>query len=266
MSEASKADRPRRDLSWAGGREVLLLRTTDSTQNDLRDWAGRGAPHAAVVLADRQTRGRGRQQRSWVDPGPGNLFVSVLLHAHGVSRPAAFSPAAGLSVAECLEELDCGPVGLKWPNDLEVEGRKIGGLLLEGRWGETPRVLVGLGVNLRRPEGGWGELEGRAVALDEIAVPVSREEMLRRWLPRLERMWETFRTSGLLPFLEQWEGRSTIRGRRVRWLDAAGQSCEGIGGRLLGSGALEVHADQGGTQVIHAGDVHLLKPEEEADR
>lgn len=242
---------------------MRLRRTTGSTQDDLREWAERGAPHAAVVLADRQTRGRGRQQRFWTDPGEGNLFVSVLLHAEGAKQPAAFSPAVGLGVAQTLEELGSPRVGLKWPNDLEVDGRKIAGLLLEGRWGETPRVLVGLGLNLRRPPSGWAELEGHAVALDELGARVPREVFLRHWLPRLERMWETFREEGLTSFVDEWERRSTLRGQPVRWRGTDGELRSGTGGRLLESGALEVHADVGTIETVHAGDVHLLSHREE---
>ena len=257
MAETPGPEVPRRDLDWAGGREVLHRATTGSTQEDLRRWALAGAPHGALVLADHQTRGRGRQQRSWEDPGPGNLFVSVLLHAPEASAPAAsFSPVVGLSVAQALEEGGLTGVGLKWPNDVEAGGRKLGGILLEGWGGARPRVLVGLGLDLRRPAAGWGALKGRAVALDELGLPWSREDFLPAWLPRLQRSWETYLRSGLAPFLEEWSRRSTLRGRVVRWRDG-GEARTGTAGRLRADGALEVRLSSGPIVAIHAGDVHL---------
>lgn len=260
MAEGSGPERPRRDPDWAGGREVLHLASTGSTQEDLRRWAREGAPHGAVVLADRQSRGRGRQQRRWEDPGPGNLFVSVLLHAPASTPPAAsFSPLVGLSVAEVLEQGGLAGVGLKWPNDVEVEGRKLGGILLEGWTGSQPRVLVGLGLNLRRPSRGWGHLEGRAVALDELGPEWDRQELLGSWLPCLQRMWETFLRSGLGPHLEEWDRRSTLRGRTVHWRQGE-RWRRGTAGRLRRDGALDVRLDSGESIAIHAGDVHLELP------
>lgn len=126
-----------------------------STMDAAHRIAAEGAPAGTVVLAETQTRGRGREGRPWMSrPGAG-LWVTMLERPVDPEAVAALSLRVGLALAPVLERWSDGEVALKWPNDLFVGAGKLAGVLVEARWrGERPDwVAVGVGVNLLAPEG-----------------------------------------------------------------------------------------------------------------
>src|SRR3990172_7023153 len=138
-------------MRWRIERHEELSSTIDRARSAIEE----GAPEGTVILADCQTAGRGRRGRRWVSPS-GGLWLSVVL------RPSLFprqlgrlAIAAAVAAAEAVEEKAGLEVGLKWPNDLQVKGRKLAGILLESRPGRGGRraVILSLGLNLNlRPE------------------------------------------------------------------------------------------------------------------
>lgn len=251
--------RIRNDLPWAPGRSVLVLDEVDSTQDTLREWAADGAPAGATVLARRQTAGRGRQGRRWEDGGEGNLLVSVLLrHPSPVEQLASFSPLVAFTLERGLApHVD---LELKWPNDLWHHGRKVAGILLESFGDQAPAVMVGLGLNLREPSRGWGELAEVATSLEAAGCRIEATEVLREWLPRLDRAWERFVREGLGPFVETWNGRSVLNGRAIWWRQN-GQTHRARVGGMVEDGALEVIDSDGRRRRLHAAEVHLEEVE-----
>ncbi len=255
MNDRGKVAEAVVDSVWAPGRPVWHLELAQSTQDCMRSWVHAGAPSGAVVLVDRQTAGRGRQGRKWVDPGPGNLFVSLVLRSPG--RPKglpSFSPLVAWTLREALGRP--AACGLKWPNDLWWEGRKFGGVLLESLGGEPTQVIVGVGLNLRRPPRGWGELEGQATSLEEQSQEWTPTEVLRRWLPVVEEAWSTFSTDGFAPWRERWNRACVLRGRRIRWVENE-REWGGIAQGVDDEGSLQVLLEDGRSKSIHAGEVHL---------
>ena len=108
-----------------------------------------------VLLAEQQTGGRGRRGRAWTSPVAANLYLSIARHfSGGLARLGGLSLVAGVAVAEALRAQGFGDIGLKWPNDLVVGGRKLGGLLVEGggEHGGPVRAVIGVGINVRMPE------------------------------------------------------------------------------------------------------------------
>jgi len=169
------------------------------------------------VAARTQTEGRGRLGRRWVSP-PGGLWLSV------VFRPPAAPhelPRLGLGMGvACSRALEraCGVrVGLRWPNDLVVEGRKVGGILVEsgpeGRW-----LVVGIGVNVSVPA---DQLPEGAASVEQVA-PVDRAALLQALLVEVEMAYELFRGGDWATLLDWWRRRSTTLGRRVRVHVASG--------------------------------------------
>ena len=136
---------PFRPLASGPGCAVRFLPETDSTNRDARAWARDGAPAGAVVIADRQTAGRGRHGRSWEsDPGQNLLFSVVLYPMEPVAAWGRYVMATGVAV--------CGAVpaaGLKWPNDIMIDGRKCGGILME-REPEVGALVMGMGLNVNQ--------------------------------------------------------------------------------------------------------------------
>jgi BirA family biotin operon repressor/biotin-[acetyl-CoA-carboxylase] ligase len=141
-----------------------------STMDAAHDLAAQGASHGTAVAAGRQTAGRGSRGRRW-DSGTGGLWVSVVAHPRPSDALDTLSIRVGLALATLLEGLmpGLGVIGVKWPNDLHLRGRKLGGILCEARWtgGQCQWVVVGVGVNVRN------ELDPghHAIALSEAVAP-----------------------------------------------------------------------------------------------
>lgn len=241
-------------MSWLGS-ERVRLEEVDSTSDEIWRRVATGAPHGLVVQADRQLAGRGRQGRSWVG-AEGDLMFSWLLRLDPVpGRVSTLSVIEGIALASVLERHAPGRVHLKWPNDLLLDGRKVGGLLLESRMGTGLSVVSGLGLNLRTPADGWGELAGRAIALDEVAR-VDAGQLLEELLAGVESAIDGFVKDGPDTILAEWARWSALDGREIAW-EVGG---ENRSGNVLGigeDGGLRVALADGGESVLYSGDVHL---------
>jgi BirA family biotin operon repressor/biotin-[acetyl-CoA-carboxylase] ligase len=235
----------------------------DSTNSELlrRETPAQGA---AVLLAERQSGGRGRRGRDWASPLACNIYLSVARRfGGGLARLPGLSLVAGVASAEALHALGFADVRLKWPNDLVVASgdglRKLGGLLVEGG-GEAAgpaRAVMGLGLNVGMPP-------ASAVAIDQPWVDLATlaggrtpsrnavvAALLAHWLPALAEFDET----GLAPFIDRYARLDALAGKavlvhgndRVRAGEALG---------LSGEGALRVRID-GSEQLVHAGEVSV---------
>jgi BirA family biotin operon repressor/biotin-[acetyl-CoA-carboxylase] ligase len=214
------------------------LRRIDSTNARARELAAAGAPHGTLVTAAEQTAGRGRQGRAWTAP-PGRALLGSLV----IRDPPRLLPlAAGIAVAETA-----GPrASLKWPNDVLVEGRKVAGILVEGRPQERWAVL-GIGLNVAVREHDFPpELRGRATTLG--LQPAAIEPTLERLLGALSRWLAACDTE----VLEAVRRRDALRGRPIRWGDR-----EGVGDGIDPAGRLLVRLADGSTVGLDAGEVHL---------
>ena len=219
----------------------MHLRLTESTNVVARDLAGRGAPHGTLVTADEQTAGRGRQGRAWTAPIGSSLLCSWVIRWDG-RAPTLLSLAAGVAVAELA-----GPQALvKWPNDVLIAGRKLAGILVEGRPQEHWAVL-GIGINVAlRIEQLPQELRGRAATLG--LTPADLEPTLWRLRDCLHR-WLSATDAGVLEALRE---RDALRGRPVGW-----QGGNGTGAGIDGSGRLLVDLADNSRVALDAGEVHI---------
>jgi BirA family biotin operon repressor/biotin-[acetyl-CoA-carboxylase] ligase len=210
--------------------------TTTSTQDEARAAAGRGAEEWSVFTADAQTAGRGRQGRPWIAPPGSALLASVLLRP-SIAPPSLppLSLVVGLAVADALARRVSG-VGVKWPNDLLLRGRKVAGVLVEAslRGARVEHVVAGFGVNVTRASLPT-ELEMSAISLEEAgAVDLGRDALLEDIVAALRVRVGAFVAGGLASQLAELRERDVARGRRVRGESVAGVA-EGIDeeGRLL---------------------------------
>jgi BirA family transcriptional regulator, biotin operon repressor / biotin---[acetyl-CoA-carboxylase] ligase len=220
------------------GRPRLHLRRIGSTNARARELAAAGAPHGTAVTADEQTAGRGRQGRGWSTPPGGALAVSLVIR----DPDPLLSLRAGLAVAE----LAGADARVKWPNDVLVDGRKVAGILVEGRLQEGWAVL-GIGINAALdltvlP----GEVRGRAgtLGLDPGELPRALDELLAALERRLAE------PPGAT--LESLRGRDALAGRPVRW-----EGGSGTGEGIADDGALLVRDGHGALHALAAGEVHL---------
>ncbi len=213
----------------------------DSTNRVLREMVRRGdASEGAVVAAERQTSGRGRLDRPWHSP-PGGLYLSVLLEPVPL-----LSLRLGVAAARAVE-LACGfGPELKWPNDLLVEGRKLGGILveMEGSW-----AVAGVGINVENEEFP-PEVASVATSLRLLGHRVSPHDLGRLLLRELESLYRgSFR-------LAYYEARCGTLGRRVSVETSAGVVA-GVARRLDHDGGLVVETDSGEERVLAGDVVHL---------
>jgi BirA family transcriptional regulator, biotin operon repressor / biotin---[acetyl-CoA-carboxylase] ligase len=271
MVTGMRGDRARPLLAGTRFADLRWVDQTGSTNRDLVDLAASGAPDGVVLVADHQTAGRGRLDRTWVAPSGASLLVSVLV------RPQVeptFVPL--LTVAMALAVID-GAAGrhvaarLKWPNDVVVDAdppRKLAGILAESMVdGQgSMAVVVGVGINVNWPTPPPAELASltqSATALNlECGATVSREELLVAVLAGFEercRLLEAGGPGGRARLIDAARQASVTLGRRVR-ADLGGRSVEGTAVNLDERGDLIVADDDGARHVITAGDVIHLRP------
>jgi BirA family biotin operon repressor/biotin-[acetyl-CoA-carboxylase] ligase len=209
----------------------------DSTNAHARELAVRGAPHGTIVTAAEQSAGRGRQGRTWSAPAGQALLCSVI-----VREPPRLLPlAAGVAVAEEAGD----EARVKWPNDVLVGGRKVAGILVEGRPQESWAVL-GIGINVAvREDALPPDVRERAGSLRRS--PADIETTLERLLDRLAR-WLVAPPRALLETLRQ---RDALLGKPVRWCRGHGEA-----GGIDDEGRLIVITGDGPV-TLEAGEVHL---------
>jgi len=214
---------------------------------------------AAVLLAERQTGGRGRRGREWASPLAAHIYLSVLRgFAGGLSRLGGLSLVAGVAVAEALRGAGYGEVMLKWPNDLVVNGEKLGGLLIEGggEFAGPARAVIGLGLNVRMPAAFAAQIDQPWTDLGTLAgAGVDRNSIVAQVLAALLPALAAFEQDGLAPFLPRYAALDCLAGRAVR-IEDAGTWRDGEALGLAEDGALRVRID-GRERVFHAGEVSV---------
>ena len=224
-------------------------RATDSTNERARQLAAAGAAHGTLVTADEQSAGRGRQGRTWT-ASPGQALLLSLV-VRGLERRHALLPlVAAVAVCEACERTAGVTCAIKWPNDVWIDGRKVAGILIEGRPQEGWAV-VGIGVNVSTrefPE----ELAGAATSL-ALAGPErmpTREDVLAALLEALDALL----AAPADQVLARWRERDALFGAPVAWNDGHGR-----GAGITDAGALMVETE-GGLVELDAGEVHLGRP------
>lgn len=242
------------------GRACRILRETPSTIDAAWEWLRAGGPEGAVVVADRQTRGRGRLGRAWASP-EGGLWMTV------VSRPglaAREGGRLGIGLALAAAEGVAAATGLgpqvKWPNDIVLGGRKVGGVLVEtevaGGTIEAATLSLGLNVNVSLadlPE----QVRPTAGSLREAAAgELSLEAVAAQVLEHLERIWPLVLGQGAA-LAARWREWDALAGAEV----CVQRRGDEVRGRVIGvdrDGAL-VLGTPGGEQRVEVGEVHLVR-------
>lgn len=234
-----------------GTREFIA--ETGSTNADLlaRIAAGEEVPEGFWLIADRQTAGRGRQGRPWLD-APGNFMGSTVVALAADDPPApTLSFVAALAVYAAVSGHLAMPASLqlKWPNDLLLAGDKFCGILLER---DGARAVIGIGVNLAAAP----KVSGRkTLALGQRGLAPDRDlfadELARRFAIELDR----WRQHGTGPMFSRWQAAAHPIGTRLSVHDAGGVRVTGSYDGLAPDGALRLVLDDGSTRLVHAGDV-----------
>jgi len=244
------------------GRSLIWLPAVDSTNRRLAEEADAGAPEGLVVAADGQTAGRGRLDHTWWSPPGFTLAVSILLRpAVPLDQVASLALLLGLAVRRTLQALPAGLAPqLKWPNDVWLNGRKVGGILCDMRTesGRIRHVTAGIGVNVNGARQDFPpDLRDTATSLQRATGnPWNRAALLAALLNTLEPVYRIWEREGLAPFLAEWRAADLLLGRDL----VIEQGARRLVGRADGiepGGALRLKQDNGEIQIVHAGDAHL---------
>lgn len=205
------------------GLEIHSLRETDSTMDTAWELFGGGAPSGTVVIADTQRRGRGRFQRAWESPRGGGLWMSVILHRADIPRPySLLTVSSAIAVAEAVEEESGRPTRIRWPNDILMGDRKLGGILIEMRQeGDAPlAVVLGIGINVHvQPSDLPETVRNLATSLArEGSKRSDRRSLARGVISSLDTWWRRVIDGGAGTLREPWRSRSSTLGRPVALL------------------------------------------------
>lgn len=238
--------------------DINLLVCTDSTNARAMAAASTTGVHGRVWLAEQQSAGRGRRGRQWLSPFAANLYLSMGWHFHGgVGALSGLSLAIGVACARALRSLGFESLQLKWPNDLLVDGKKLGGILIEmtGDPSGECRLVVGVGLNVSMP--GDASIDQPWTDLHRAGLKVSRSELAARLLNELHAAMETFEHKGFAAFRYEWQQLDAYAHQPVCIISGA-QRCEGVARGVDEAGALLLETVQG-VQAIHGGEVSVRK-------
>lgn len=238
--------------------ELHLFRSVGSTNDVARALAERGCAAGTCVLAEEQTAGRGRASRTWASPPGLGIWMSLVLRPAGLAAPGVLPLLVGLAAAQALDPF-CRPaaVQVKWPNDLLLGGRKLGGILCEGAWeqGRLAFVVAGIGLNvLQAPEDFPAELRPGATSLRiaagwqppraEVAGAVLRAVLETTRRPELDR-----------DRLAELEARDALRGRDVVLVEPGAAPLHGRALGINADGALLLRTGCGSLRTVRSGTV-----------
>lgn len=228
--------------------------TLDSTNRYLLDASRTGEPEGLVAVADVQTAGRGRLGRHWSSESGAALLASILLRPAVEVDPHLLTTATALALRTAVAECTGVAPGLKWPNDLVVDDRKLSGVLAEAAPGPAGNaVVVGAGTNVVEVPAAFA---ARAIACNELStVPTDRPRLLLAWLDAL-----AARLHALDHVVADATVASATLGRTVRIELHAGEAIVGEAVELSASGALVVELGDGSRRTFTAGDVVHLRP------
>jgi BirA family transcriptional regulator, biotin operon repressor / biotin---[acetyl-CoA-carboxylase] ligase len=240
------------------GRHIYHYLKTDSTNRVAMELGNADEPEGAVVLAEEQTAGRGRAGRSWHSERGTGIYVTLLLRPKisPVQAPL-LTMMAGLSAQAAIEAQTGQTVDLKWPNDLMLAGKKLGGILTEmyAEPSQVRFVIVGIGINTNQ-EKFPAELASTAISLRaQTGRAQSRMELLVRLLREFETDYNRFLREGAASVTKRFESVSSYaRGKRVSVLNGA-ESYSGVTAGLSPEGLLRVEREGGNIVTVIAGDV-----------
>lgn len=238
---------------------VQVAESVDSTNTQLLAAAAAGAPSGSVLAAELQTGGRGRRGRLWTSGLGSSLTFSLLWRfEQGAAGLSGLSLAVGVAVAQALASAGAAGIGLKWPNDILFQGRKLGGILVElqGDALGPAAAVVGIGINVRLPARLRAEVEQPVADLAEAGCTADRNGLLARLLARLAEVMERFTAEGFAAFEPSFRALHVLHGEAAQVLLPDGRALQGVVEGTGGDGALLLRTAQGLVR-LHGGEASL---------
>jgi BirA family biotin operon repressor/biotin-[acetyl-CoA-carboxylase] ligase len=244
------------------GKRVYHFFKTDSTNRVALELGHAGEPEGAVIIAEEQTAGRGRAGHSWHSERATGIYATILLRPRlAPVQVPLLTMMAGLSASAAVQAATGLSVDLKWPNDLMIQGKKVGGILTEmhAEPSQVRFVIVGIGINVNQQKFP-AELAGASTSLRmETGRTQSRLEVLVQFLRQFESDYKELLSEGSAGVVKRFEAASSYaRGKRVRVTNGR-ESFTGVTAGLEDTGLLRVKRDDGEITAVIAGDVAEVK-------
>ncbi len=243
------------------GWRIHYFEEVDSTQRVAAELAESGTAHGTVVIAERQSAGRGRLGRTWHSPAGVNLYTTVILRpSMPLAEVSRLSLVAGVAVADALETIAPGLVALKWPNDIWLSGRKAGGIIAEAVTDATHGllcVLLGIGLNLNLTANDIPpELGGKATSvLIATGRACDRVPLAAKLFNLLDARYTAAEAGGFAAVRPAYEYYFALNGHRVTIIDGPSK-ISGVVRGIEADGALRLETENGLTRIL-TGDVSL---------
>jgi len=245
--------------------KIYTLEEVGSTNELAFELARNGAPHGTVVIADSQTRGRGRLDRNWVSPKGVNLYISFVLRPGMRLADAPFITfSASIALVEAIGALGVDGAYIKWPNDVLINGKKVAGVLTEAEpdGDNVNFIVLGIGVNINMPRQMIDEELGVEVApsatslMEAVGSEVDRTHFAALLIERVESCYGELVNLGTEHIAKEWTARCGMIGKRVEIVND-GEVIKGVARGINPHGYLMVKTDEGVMERVVAGDVVL---------
>ncbi|HEY9756129.1 MAG TPA: biotin--[acetyl-CoA-carboxylase] ligase [Oculatellaceae cyanobacterium] len=237
-----------------------LWDTIDSTNTRAKELAAQGAPNGTLILARKQTAGRGRLGRIWESPLDAGVYMTLLLRPQ--EKPIYEMPlltiAAGVAAARAIEQVASVRIGLKWVNDMVLDGRKLGGILAESSGALAPYVVLGMGINLKLETANLAdELKSKVASLHEFAKDeIDPSRLAATIWSQFEQLWQPLQSGQCQQILGAWRDYSVTIGQKIR-ATIGEKTLEGLAVDVTDSGALKVIQDDGTVIELTAGEIQI---------
>ena len=250
----------RAHLSAASPRHIDVFHSLESTNTFAREQAAKRDYAGSVVFAERQTAGRGRRGKEWLSPFGASIYMSVLWDfEQGAQALQGLSLAVGVAVRRALLELGLADVSLKWPNDIYVKGKKLGGILLEmvGDPEGHCSVVIGIGINVSMPIAIGQNIDQPWTDLDsELLSAVSRNKLAARLIDEIFTLLADFETVGFSAYRDEWESADAFSGLQCAIITPR-ETVLGVLSGVDNNGAVRLRLADGSIQRFIGGELSL---------
>lgn len=246
------------------GREIIFFESIGSTNTAALELAEKGAPHGTVVIADRQAKGKGRLGRTWVSPPRSNIYMSVILRPEIETEDATLlTIMAAVSCAKGVMKSTGLKAEIKWPNDLMISSKKLGGILTEMKSDPDGIVFavigIGINVNSKIKKDFPPDIRGIATSIrEELGKIQSRTFIIAEILKETEHWYRVLLTGGRKPLFDEWKRLSSTLGMKVR-VTAGDNVFTGVAEDIDKGGMLILRLPSGMLKKISSGDVTMLR-------
>ena len=256
-------------LATAQIANLEIFKSIDSTNKYAREKAETQPSSGSVILAEQQTAGRGRRGKTWVSPFAANIYLSIVWDfEQGAQALEGLSLAVGVAVKRALNARGVESVQLKWPNDIYVDGQKLGGILLEmiGDPAGHCSVIIGVGINVAMPEEqaaaidqDWTDVKTQMQLQqdgDKGAIRFSKNHLASALISEIIVLLRDFQSQGFSSYRDEWQAADAFYGKQAA-ITTPKQSISGIVRGVDPNGALRLELDNGKIETFIGGELSL---------